>query len=85
MSICQRCHRPIKDATRWGGLGPVCAKLATPVPAVERDLFGFDIDAAAAVAKVRLAEFIDARAALAWHELRAGFKAARARVWEVRP
>lgn len=84
MSICQRCRRPIKDATRWGGLGPVCAKLATPLPAVERDLFGYDIDAAALAAQVRLAEFIDARTALALYEVRQGFKAARARVWEAR-
>lgn len=84
MNICARCHRPLRKPS-IGGFGPVCAKAATPTPPVERDLFGYDIEGAALAARARLAEFIDARAAQAWYEVRAGFKAARARVWEVRP
>ncbi len=83
MNVCLRCHRPLRNPA-INGYGPVCAKAAQPTPEVERDLFGFDIEAAAAGAKARLAEFIDARAALALHELRQAFQVARARAWEGR-
>lgn len=84
MTVCLRCHRPLTRPTE-SGFGPVCAKAVAPVPTVERDLFGYDIQAAALAAQVRLVEFIDARAAQAWHEVRAGFKTSRAQVWEARP
>jgi hypothetical protein len=84
MTICLRCHRPLRNPA-INGFGPVCAKSAQPVPAVERDLFGFDIEAATAAAQARLAEFIEARAALALHEVRQAFRDARPRAWEQLP
>lgn len=82
MTTCLRCHRPLKNPS-IGGLGPVCAKAATPVPDVERDLFGYDIEAAALAAQARLAEFIDLRAELAKFQIRRDFGDARRRlgVW----
>lgn len=81
-AICLRCHRPLKSATETG-YGRVCEKLAAPVPEVERDLFGYDIEAAALAAQTRLAEFIDLRAELAKFQIRRDFAAARRRfgVW----
>lgn len=84
MTVCLRCHRPLTRPTE-SGFGPVCAKVAAPVPTVERDLFGYDLDAAAHAAQARLANFIDARAAQARHEVGLAFKAARAQVWGGRP
>jgi hypothetical protein len=47
MTVCTRCLRPLKHPTATG-MGPVCAKAARaqPVEAVERDLFGYDLDKA---------------------------------------
>lgn len=83
MTICQRCHRPLKNPTK-SGYGRICEKLAEPVPDVERDLFGYDIEAAALAAQARLAEFIDLRAELAKFQIRRDFDAARRRLG-VRP
>lgn len=83
MSICLKCHRPIKDPIRWGGYGPVCAKAVQPVHEVERDLFGYDIEAAALAALARQDLFVAARGAQAKREVDAEFKAAWAR-WEAR-
>lgn len=83
MTICLRCHRPLKNPTP-SGYGRVCAKLATPVVEVERDLFGFDIEAAVLAAQERLAEFIAVRYAVARYEIRYSFLAARVRL-RVRP
>ena len=83
MTICQRCHRPLKNPSP-SGFGPVCIKVVQPVPEVECDLFGFDIQAAALSSKVRLSEFIGSKAALAKHEIRMAFRDARERL-EVRP
>lgn len=82
MTTCLRCHRPLKNPS-IGGLGPVCAKAVQPVPEVERDLFGYDIDAAVLSAQARLAEFIDLRAELAKFQIRRDFDACRRRlgVW----
>lgn len=83
MSICLKCHRPIKDATRWGGYGPVCAKTIKPVPEVERDLFGYDEAAAATAVQVKQGMWLEARCAEVQREMDAEFKAAWAR-WEAR-
>jgi hypothetical protein len=85
MTTCLRCHRPLKTPTE-SGLGPVCEKLAAPVPEVERDLFGYDIEGAALAARARLAEFVDFRAWLAQQAIAEGFRDARRRqLWVVRP
>lgn len=76
MTTCLRCHRPLKTPTE-SGLGPVCEKLARPVPEVVRDLFGYDEAAAALAAQARLAEFIDLRTELAKFQIRRDFAATR--------
>lgn len=86
MTVCTRCHRPLKQPTETG-MGPVCARAARiqPVPAHERDLFGYDIDKAVHAARYRLQVFIDSMAADASMELRASYRAAIERIREVRP
>jgi len=84
MTICLRCHRPLKNPS-IGGLGPVCAKAVQPVPEVELDLFGYDIEAATLAARARLAEFIDFRTWHAQHAIAEGFRDARKRFVWVRP
>lgn len=83
MTICLKCHRPIKDPIRWGGYGPVCAKTFQPVAEVERDLFGYDVAAAASVAQLKQSLWLEARCAEAQRELDAEFRAAWER-WEAR-
>lgn len=82
MTICLKCHRPLKNPP-VNGMGPVCAKAAKPVPEIERDLFGYDINAAALMAQARLAEFIEYRAELTRFIVRREFMDARKRlgVW----
>lgn len=82
MSICLRCHRPLKNPTE-SGYGRVCEKLATPVPEVERDLFGYDVQAAALAAQARQSIWLDARVAQELREMNGEFNAAWAR-WEAR-
>lgn len=82
MTICQRCHRPLKNPA-INGMGPVCAKAVKPVPEVERDLFGYDVQAALLAAQARQDLVIDAKAVQVQRELDAEFKAAWAR-WEAR-
>lgn len=82
MTICQRCHRPLSKPTE-SGMGRVCEKLALPAPEVERDLFGYDVAAAALVAQAKQALWLDARVFQAQRELDAEFKAAWTR-WEAR-
>lgn len=84
MSICLKCHRPIKDPIRWGGYGPICAKSVQPVHEVECDLLGFDIEAAVISARARVEEVISFRSALALHLTRVEFEDARQRLG-VRP
>lgn len=79
MTICQRCHRPLKNPA-INGMGPVCSKTVKPVPEVELDLFGYDIEAAATAAQTRLAEFIAGRTAMARHSVRFAFRDARKRL-----
>ena len=84
MTICQRCHRPLKSPSP-SGYGRVCEKLATPVPPVERDLFGYDETAAALAAQARLAEFIDLRAWQASRAISDAFREARKQLVWMRP
>lgn len=79
MTICLRCHRPLKNPS-IGGLGPVCAKAVQPVPEVGLDLFGFDIEAAVLAAQARLSQFIAGRSALANYEIHRDFYEARQRL-----
>ena len=80
MTTCIRCHRPLKQPTPTG-MGPVCAKRAAPpVPAHERDLFGYDLDKAVAAALYRLQVHIDGMAAAASIAIRHEFAAARRRL-----
>ena len=76
MTHCAMCHRPMKHA-RESGLGPICEKRATAAQPVERDLFGYDTEAAAASANAWVAAYVDALAAGHRADLRAQFKEAR--------
>lgn len=79
MTICLRCHRPLKHPTE-SGLGPVCAKNAQPTQEVKPDLFGYDIEAAALAASERVHERISALAETAHFLIRRDFKDARKRL-----
>lgn len=72
MTICLRCHRPLKNPTE-SGYGRVCEKLAGPVQAIECDLFGVDIEAAVLIAQKNLSSFIAAQVALAKYAIRRDF------------
>lgn len=81
MTICQRCHRPLKNPSP-SGFGPVCAKAINPTPEVRRDLFGYDTEAAAQAARKKLADFIGFQAWQASKAVGDGFRDARKRlVW----
>jgi hypothetical protein len=77
---CVKCHRPLKREPGPDGLGPVCAKAAKPIPAGERDLFGFDIEKAVLSAGLRTRVFVSVLAAQARIDLREAFAAARVRL-----
>lgn len=81
MTRCIRCHRPLSKPTETG-MGAVCAKAskAQPVPAHERDLFGFDIDLAIRAALYRLRVQIELAATDAVFAIRGDFRAARQRL-----
>jgi hypothetical protein len=68
-------------------MGPVCARASRiqPVPAHERDLFGYDIDKAVHAALYRLQVEIKSMSATASMELRASYRVALERIREVRP
>ena len=83
MNICLRCHRPLKNPSPTG-FGPVCAKAVQPVQEVERDLFGYDIEAAVQFARKRLSHFIAGQVVLAKYSIRRDFYEARQRLG-VRP
>lgn len=85
MTVCTRCHRPLKQPTETG-MGPVCARAARvqPVPAHERDLFGYSIDLAVKAALYRLQVHIDSMAAEHSMALKASFREALARIREVK-
>jgi hypothetical protein len=77
---CVKCHRPLKREPGPDGLGPVCAKAAKPIPAGERDLFGYNITAGAEAATKRLRILVSVLAAQARIDTREAFKAARGRL-----
>lgn len=78
MTVCVKCHRPLKAPTPTG-MGPVCSRRAQaqPVPDHERDLFGYSVDKAVAAALYRLQVHIDSMAAEAHMEVKKGFHRAR--------
>jgi hypothetical protein len=76
---CLRCGRKLTRPP-VDGLGPVCAKNAKAVPSCERDLFGFDIEAAAEAATTRLRILVSVLAAQARIDTREAFKAALGRL-----
>mgnify|MGYP000343684747 CR=1 FL=1 len=76
MTHCARCHRPLRKPTETG-FGPVCVKKIAPPATVERDLFGYDTEAAAASANAWVAAYVEALAAGHRADLRAQFKEAR--------
>ncbi len=81
MTVCIRCHRPLKQPTETG-MGAVCARISRtqPVPAHERDLFGYDIDKAVHAAMYRLQVRIDSMAAEASMAVQASFRATITRI-----
>lgn len=82
MTICTRCHRPLKNPTLTG-MGPVCSRNAKPVPAHERDLFGYDPAKGELAALYRVRVLIDSMAVEAHMAIEKSFRAARVRlkVW----
>jgi hypothetical protein len=78
MTVCTRCLRPLKHPTATG-MGPVCAKAARaqPVEAVERDLFGYDLDKAVRAAQDMVGLHIVSSAAAAHVAIRHQFRTAR--------
>ncbi len=86
MTVCTRCHRPLKQPTETG-MGAVCARLSRiqPVPAHERDLFGYDIDKAVHAARYRMQVHVDSMAAEASKVVKVSFREALERIRGVRP
>lgn len=78
---CTRCHRPLKRPTETG-MGDVCARKAkaVPVPAHERDLFGYDLGKAEQAARYRLEVHVAVLVEDAHQAVRRGFRAARERM-----
>jgi hypothetical protein len=80
MTICVKCHRPLKHPTPTG-MGRVCAsRAAPPVSVHERDLFGYDVDKAADAALYRVRVLVDGMVAEAHVAVRREFAAARRRL-----
>lgn len=81
MTHCINCGRTLKNPTETG-MGPVCARRAkaVPVPAHDRDLFGYDIEKAVAAAQYRISVYIELLAEDARQAVRRGFAAARERL-----
>jgi hypothetical protein len=80
MTRCIRCSRPLKNPAH-DGMGPTCyAKAGKPIPAGERDLFGFDIAAAAEAAVARVLAHIESLALTARMETGLAFIRARRRL-----
>lgn len=78
---CARCFRAMKP--RPSGYGPSCEKKVDLIPEVERDLFGYDIPAAAARARETICLVIESSCADARIAIRNAAAAARRRlgVW----
>lgn len=79
MSYCIKCHRPLRLPSP-DGYGPVCRKTAKPLPTVDRDLFGFDVPAAARAAVERIVVHVQQLAIEAHVAVRREFAAARRRL-----
>lgn len=80
MTVCVRCHRPLKHPTE-SGMGRVCAaKSAPPVVSAGRDLFGMNLDADIAAAQYRVRTYVEILAAEAHMAVKHGFAAARRRL-----
>lgn len=76
MTICLRCHRPLKRPTE-SGLGPVCARAVMPAPAAdEPDLFE-DIDFSVIRANARVKAAVEFQSLLEKRRIQLGFEAAR--------
>lgn len=82
MTHCIACHRPLRLPSQ-DGYGPVCRKRMKPIPCIDRDLFGFDVSAAADAARERIRIHIEVLTVDALMSVRDGFAAARRRagVW----
>jgi cytochrome c2 len=77
---CRRCHHPMKTAGK-DGMGPVCyAKAGKPIPAHERDLFGYSVAKAAEAAAARVLVHVQQLAIEAHVAVRREFAAARRRL-----
>lgn len=77
---CIRCHRLLRN-TGQDGMGPRCfAKAGKPIPTVERDLFGFDVPAAARAAVERVTVHVQQLVVEAHVAVRREFAAARRRL-----
>lgn len=84
--VCIKCHRPLRIASP-DGYGPVCRKTAAvPVPAHDRDLFGYEIEKGILAARFVVQVQIEAMGAEAYIAVARQFRAARARLlgWEAR-
>lgn len=77
MTHCANCGRKLKTP-RPSGMGRVCEKKNPPPPVVERDLFGYDTEAAAQAARERVGLHVDALVAEAHAAVRDGFRRVRA-------
>lgn len=81
MTHCIRCGRTLKAPTPTG-MGSTCARKAqaVPVPAHERDLFGYSIERAVAAAEYRIGVHIAVLVEDAHQAMRRSFRAARERL-----
>ena len=75
MTVCIRCHRPLKRPTETG-MGPVCARAmrTVPVPEHDRDLFGYDVEKAAQAARYVVQVLVESRAAEAYMGIKADYR-----------
>lgn len=77
---CIRCHRPLTREP-IAGMGPRCyAKAGKPIPAHERDLFGYSVQKAAEAAAARVLVHVQQLAIEAHVAVRREFAAARRRL-----
>ena len=82
MTHCASCGRALKREpimVNGNPMGPVCATKAPP-PFQGPDLLGFDIDAAALLAKARVHLVINAAASFALGHIKHDFAASRGRL-----
>jgi hypothetical protein len=78
MTVCSRCHRPLRNPP-VNGMGPTCAKRAPAIPEHGCDLFGYDIDKGCEAARERIGRHIAAFTAEAHIAVRRAFQQARVR------